>query len=153
MQATIKAHFNKQTKDSKKELVQFNVTGGDERNAILDQLCREVVDLEIEGIDITITAEFSKKSKDAKKTTLDFIVKGDASAAQTFEFYKRAGSDVTLEITKSTVTAEEFKQASKGVTGKINPDGTVDVDGNQMSIEDVENEGDKKEEDDLPPIG
>ncbi|QJD83540.1 ArpU family phage packaging/lysis transcriptional regulator [Cohnella herbarum] len=100
-----------------------------------NQLCREVVELRIDEIDdVTITAEFSKKTKDTKKTVLEFIVKGDVSVEHSFELYKLAGDDVTLTIEKSSISTE-FKQASKGVTGKINPDGTVDVDGNQMSFD------------------
>ncbi|MBB3132173.1 hypothetical protein FHS19_006900 [Paenibacillus rhizosphaerae] len=165
MQIQIKAHFNKQTKDSKKEQVQFYVTGEDEKRPELNQLTREVVILQIEGLDgVELTAEFKKCSKDSKKTVLEFEVKGDSSAAQTFEFYKMAGSDVLLSITESQMDIDEFReqqeQYREGVRGKINQDGTVDVvdDENQLTIDEVaaseEADGDgppmPDNEDDLP---
>lgn len=144
MQIQIKAHFNKQTKDSKKEQVQFYVTGDDEKRPELNQLTREVVILQIDGLNgVELTAEFKKCSKDSKKTVLEFEVKGDSSAAQTFEFYKMAGSDVLLSITESQMDIDEFReqqeQYREGVRGKINQDGTVDVvdDENQLTIDEV----------------
>ncbi|CAI6024831.1 hypothetical protein PAECIP112173_00400 [Paenibacillus sp. JJ-100] len=139
MNITVKAHFNKQTKDSKKELVQFYVTGEDERRPELNQMTREVVILAIDGLDgVELTAEFKKSAKDSKKTILEFEVKGDSSAAQTFEFYKLAGTDVELSITESQMDLEEFqeqqKQYREGVKGNINQDGTVEVDPNQAEM-------------------
>lgn len=143
MQIQIKAHFNKQTKDSKKEQVQFYVTGEDEKRPELNQLTREVVILQIEGLEgVELTSEFKKCSKDSKKTVLEFEVKGDSSAAQTFEFYKMAGSDVVLYITESQMDIDEFREAQEqyreGVRGKINQDGTIDVeDKNQLTMDEV----------------
>jgi len=148
---TIKAHFNKQTKDSRKELVQFYVKGEGEHLPELNDLVREVVELTIEGID-PLTAEFVKKSQDAKKTVLDFIVNGGASNRHSYEFYRLAGTDVELTITESQMDIDEFREQQEayreGVRGKINKDGTVEVDENQMSIEDVQDK-----ENDGPPIG
>jgi len=112
MKIQIKAHFNKQTKDSKKELVQFYVTGEDERRPELNAMTREVVILSIEGLNVELKAAFNKSAKDAKKTIIDFEIKGDSSAAQTFEFYKKAGSDVVLTIAAAQMTMDEFKQGS-----------------------------------------
>ncbi|WP_413373227.1 hypothetical protein [Paenibacillus taichungensis] len=139
MNITVKAHFNKQTKDSKKELVQFYVTGEDERRPELNQMTREVVILSITGMDgVELTAEFKKSAKDSKKTILEFEVKGDSSASQTFEFYKLAGTDVELSITESQMDLDEFREQQaeyrEGVKGKINADGTVDVDPNQAKL-------------------
>lgn len=165
MQIQIKAHFNKQTKDSKKEQVQFYVTGDDEKRPELNQLTREVVILQIEGLDdVELTAEFKKCSKDSKKTVLEFEVKGDSSAAQTFEFYKMAGTDVVLAISESQMSIDEFREEQEeyreGVRGKINQDGTVDVDDkNQVTIDEVaagaEDDGEDgpsmpEDEDELP---
>lgn len=165
MQIQIKAHFNKQTKDSKKEQVQFYVTGDDEKRPELNQLTREVVILQIDGLDgVELTAEFKKCSKDSKKTVLEFEVKGDSSAAQTFEFYKMAGSDVLLSITESQMDIDEFReqqeQYREGVRGKINPDDTVDVvdDENQLTIDEVaagaeaDGDGPKMPDDDELPF-
>lgn len=141
MSITIKAGFNKQTKDSKKEQVQFYVKGEDEHKPELNEMTRSVVILSIEGVEQQLTAEFKKSSKDAKKTVLDFEVKGDASAEKSFEFYKKAGHDVVLTITESDETLEEFEEHQKkyreGLKGKINPDGTVEVDKNQVTLEEA----------------
>jgi hypothetical protein len=113
MKITIKAQFNKQTKDSKKESVQFHVNGEDEKRPELSILTREVVILSLEEVPgVELKAAFEKSAKDGKKTTLDFIVKGDSSAAQTFEFYKKAGSNVVLTIAAAQMSMEEFKQGS-----------------------------------------
>ncbi|MCM3599377.1 hypothetical protein M3175_01435 [Robertmurraya korlensis] len=138
MQVTVKANFNKQTKDSKKELVQFYVKGEDEKKPELNQMTREVVELTIEGIEQKLTCEFNKISKDSKKTVLDFIVKGDTSSDQSFNFYKKAGSDVTLTIVESQMSIDEFYDNDhEGVEYKVGQDGTVEVTPNQMSLEDV----------------
>ncbi|TCN00903.1 hypothetical protein EV294_101353 [Paenibacillus sp. BK033] len=135
MQITVKAHFNKQTKDSKKEGLQFYLKGEDEKRPELNQMTRSVVLLSISGVDVELTAEFKKTSKDSKKTVLDFEVKGDASAAQTFEFYKMAGADVELAIKESQMSLEEFHaEPREGVRGKIDKDGTVTVDPNQSEL-------------------
>ncbi|QCT03758.1 hypothetical protein E6C60_3047 [Paenibacillus algicola] len=157
MSVTVRAHFNKQTKDSKKELVQFHVKGDDEQKPELNSLTREVVILSIAGLDdVELTAEFKKSAKDAKKTVLEFEVKGDSSAAQTFEFYKMAGSDVDLTITESQMSLDEFREEQEGyregVRGKINHDGTVEVDQNQMTIDEAATEEGPPmtDEDELP---
>jgi hypothetical protein len=145
MQVTVKAHFNKQTKDSKKELVQFYVKGEDEKKQELNQMTREVVELEIEGVDQKITCEFSKSTKDGKKTTLEFIVKGDTSAEQSFNFYKKAGSDVTLNIVESQMSIDEFYEDGEprdGVGYKVAKDGTVEVNKDQLTMDDVVEEND-----------
>lgn len=145
MSITIKAKFNKQTKDSKKESMQFHVSGDDEHKRELDMMCREVVVLKIDGVENEIVAEFNKKTKDAKKTILEFIVKGDTSAAQTYEFYRMAGSTVDLTITESQMSIEEFQESHEGIEYKVNGDGTVEIDENQLSFDDIEGE-----EDELP---
>jgi hypothetical protein len=146
MQVTIKAHFNKQTKDSKKELVQFYVKGEDEKKPELNALTREVVELEIEGVDQKLTCEFSKTTKDSKKTVLEFIVKGDTSADQSFNFYRKAGSDVTLNIVESQMSIDEFyDDEHEGIEYKVEKDGTVSVNPDQLSIDDVEQLEEEKE--------
>jgi len=137
MQVTVKANFNKQTKDSKKELIQFYVKGEDEKKPELNQLTREVVELQIEGVEQKLTCEFNKTTKDSKKTVLDFIVKGDTSAEQSFNFYQKAGSDVTLHIVESQMSLEDFydNEGQEGI--EVNNDGSVEVPNNQLSFEDV----------------
>lgn len=147
MQVTVKTHFNKQTKDSKKELLQFHVKGEDEKKPELRELTREVVILEIDGVDQKLRCEFNKSTKDSKKTVLEFIVKGDSSTEKTFNFYKKAGSDVTLNIVEAQMSTDDFEIDHEGVEYKVNNDGTASVvSPDQMSIEDIENE--KTEEND-----
>ncbi|WP_163102270.1 hypothetical protein [Peribacillus alkalitolerans] len=149
MQLTVKAHFNKQTKDSKKELIQFHVKGEDEKKPEISRLTREVVELEIEGVDQKLTCEFAKTTKDSKKTVLEFIVKGDTSAEQAFNFYKRAGSDVILNITESQMSIDEFyEEQHEGVSYTVNQDGTASVPAGQLSLDDVNEE--EVEDGDLP---
>ncbi|MBT2735153.1 hypothetical protein [Bacillus sp. ISL-7] len=148
MQVTVKANFNKQTKDSKKELIQFYVKGDDEKKQEINQMTREVVELEIEGVDQKLTCEFHKTTKDSKKTVLEFIVKGDTSSDQSFDFYRKAGSDVTLHITESQMSIDEFydDMQHEGVEYKINPDGTAEVKPDQLSLDDIadDNEGESE---------
>lgn len=136
MQLTIKAHFNKMTKDSKKELCQFYIKGDDEKRQELNILCREIVELNIDGID-PLTAEFVKKSQDSKKTVLDFVIKGGTSTDHSSEFYSIAGSDVELTISESQMSIEEFKsdavsvedadEDQSGLEFNVNPDGTAEL--------------------------
>jgi len=142
MQVTVKANFNKQTKDSKKELIQFYIKGEDEKKPELNQLTREVVELQIEGVEQKLTCEFNKTTKDSKKTVLDFIVKGDTSADQSFNFYQKAGSDVTLHIIESQMSLEDFydNEVHEGIEYQVSNDGSVEVPNNQMTFEDVPNE-------------
>jgi hypothetical protein len=138
MNVTVKAHFNKQTKDSKKELIQFYVKGEDEKKPEINQLCREIVELEIEGVEYKLNCEFNKSSKDSKKTVLDFIVKGDTSADQSYEFYRKAGSDVTLNIVESQMSIDEFYEDDhEGLEYSVNGDGVVDVSDDQVSMDEV----------------
>lgn len=140
MQVTVKANFNKQTKDSKKELIQFYVKGEDEKKQELSQMTREVVELQIKGVGEKLTCEFSKTSKDGKKTTLEFIVKGDTSAEQSFNFYKKAGSDVTLHIVESQMSIDEFNDTNEGMEYSVVKDGSVNVEDGQLTLDEYQEE-------------
>ncbi|MCM3242707.1 hypothetical protein M3598_08110 [Cytobacillus oceanisediminis] len=141
MQVTVKAHFNKQTKDSKKELVQFYVKGDDEKKPELNQLTREVVELGIEGVEQKLTCEFKKSAKDSKKTVLEFIVKGDTSAEHSYNFYRKAGSDITLHIIESQMDIDDFREEQhEGVEYQVNQDGTASVSPDQLTLDDVTEE-------------
>src|SRR5690625_3468541 len=134
-QITINATFNKQTKDSKKELVQFHVKGDDENKPELNLMCREAVELQIEGVEVKLTAKFDKKTQDSKKTTLDFILMGNPSTSDSHEFYRMAGQNVDLTITESQMSIEELEEKHDGLEYTANGDGTVDVkDENQAEL-------------------
>ncbi|MNW41815.1 hypothetical protein D3C74_189690 [compost metagenome] len=157
MSITIKALFNKQTRDSKKESMTFWVKGADEDNTELRELSRSVVTLELEGIGgVTVEAEYKKINRDDKKTVLEFEVKGGTSEENSSTFYSHSGTDVTLTISKASQSVKEFREHQKkyreGLKGKINPDGTVDVDDdeNQMSFDDL---GDGDPRDDVDDEG
>ncbi|MDR4318414.1 Uncharacterised protein [Niallia circulans] len=143
MQVSVKAHFNKQTKDSKKELVQFHVKGEDEKKPELNMLTREMVLLEIEGVEHKLKCEFSKTTKDSKKTVLEFIVKVDASAENTFNFYKKAGSDVTLHIVETQMSTDDFEDEHEGIPYSVDKDGTANISPDQLSLDDVDKEEDE----------
>jgi hypothetical protein len=144
MNVTVKAHFNKQTKDSKKELIQFHVKGDDEKKQELNQLCREVVELEIEGVGQKLTCEFNKQTKDSQKTILEFIVKGDTSSSQSYEFYRQAGSSVTLNIVESQMSIDEFNETNhEGLEYSLDRDGVVDVSDDQVSMDDIEEDAEE----------
>ncbi|WP_110928400.1 hypothetical protein [Bacillus massiliglaciei] len=143
MQVSVKAHFNKQTKDSKKELVQFHVKGDDEKKPELRDLTREVVILEIEGVEQKLRCEFNKSTKDSKKTVLEFIVKGDASAENTFNFYRKAGSDVSLTIVESQMSTDDFEEKHEGLEYKVDKDSTASISPDQLSLEDVDGQEDE----------
>lgn len=140
MQVQIKAHFNKQTRDSKKELVQFYVKGDDEHLPELNMMCREVVELRIGELE-PLTAEFVKKSQDSKKTVLDFVVNSGASNRHSFEYYHLAGTDIELMITESQMDIDEFREQQEayreGVRGTIDKDGSVTVDKDQLTLEEI----------------
>ncbi|PAD73962.1 hypothetical protein [Paenibacillus campinasensis] len=143
MSIKIKALFNKQTRDSKKESMTFWVKGADEEKEELRALSRSVVTLEIEELGgVTVEAEFKKLNRDDKKTVLEFEVKGGTSEESSSAFYSRSGTDVTLSISKASQSVEEFREHQKkyreGLKGKINLDGTVEVDDpNQLTLDQV----------------
>lgn len=143
---TIHATFNKQTKDSKKEMVQFHVKGNDETLPELNHMCREAVELEIEGVEQKLSAKFEKKTQDSTKTSLDFILMGNPSTSNSHEFYRKAGADVKLTIVESQMSIEELEEIQKnereGIEYTQNEDGTVDVmeDENQAALETSEEE-------------
>lgn len=161
---TIKALFNKQTRDSKKESMIFWVKGEDEDKEELRGLSRSVVNLVIAGEEgYQVEAEFKKINRDDKKTVLEFEVKGGTSEESSSAFYSHSGTDVVLAISKASQTVEEFRKHQKkyreGVKGNIYLDGTVDVeDENQMTLDEAleDVDGDpmhgvgEKDPDDLP---
>ncbi|WP_078434246.1 hypothetical protein [Metabacillus halosaccharovorans] len=145
MQLTLKAHFNKQIKDSKKEQVVFWVKGEDEKKPEISKLTREVVELEIEGVDQKLTCEFNKTTKDSKKTVLEFIVKGDTSSDQSFNFYRKAGSDVTLTIVESQMDIDDFNEEQReGIKYNVGKEGVANVD--QVTIDQIASENEEIEE-------
>lgn len=146
MQITLNALFNKHTRDSKKEAMTFYLKGGAESSQELQELHRSVVVLRIKGVDASVTGEFKKLNKDEKKTTIEFEIKGGTSIESSGKFFSVSGTDVELTIEGTDEDVDNFrdeqKEYRKGLTGKINADGTVEVDENQTSLDDYEDEED-----------
>ncbi|URN94506.1 MAG: hypothetical protein NAG76_22255 [Candidatus Pristimantibacillus lignocellulolyticus] len=132
MEIKLSTHFNKMTRDSKKELLQFHVTGEIENEVELNALVGEVVEIKVHELE-SLTAEFKKNSKDAKRTVLEFIVNPGKSNKHSFEYFSFTGQSVQLSITQSDMDIEEFRE---GLKVKVNADGTAEVvDENQTTLE------------------
>lgn len=131
MEIKLSTHFNKMIRDSKKELLQFYVTGSIDNEVELTCLVGEVVEISVQNLE-SLTAEFKKKSNDAKRTVLEFIVNPGKSNKHSFEYFSFTGQAVALGIAQSDIDIEEFRE---GLKGKIRPDGTVEIDHNQTTLE------------------
>jgi len=139
---TINALFNKHTRDSKKESMTFYVKGSAEEMPELQQLHRSVVILRIKDVDAHVVGEFKKLNRDDKKTTLEFEIKGGTSLESSGKFFEVSGTDVELSLEGTGEDVEEFrefqKEHRKGLKVNVNADGTVEVDKNQMTLDDVQ---------------
>lgn len=136
MAIQIKANFNKMTKDSKKELVQFYLKGEAEEVEGLQELCREIVTISVNGLP-ELTAEFKKTAKDSNKTVIDFIVNPGAANDHKKEYYALVGKDVEVEIDGTDEDPDEFKEElkeyEKGLKQKNEEQAKVDP--NQTTLE------------------
>ncbi|GIP25532.1 hypothetical protein J23TS9_06620 [Paenibacillus sp. J23TS9] len=143
MKTNMNVLFKSMQKDDKKEILKFEIKGsedaGDEMELFELSGSIVVLSLEVGGDDVCggISAEFVSMQRDSKKTVMKFGIKGDKDdKAQ--QLYKLAGRNVTLGVAPSQMSIEEFNEPREGVRGKINPDGTVDVDDkNQMTLDEV----------------
>ncbi|WP_019123623.1 hypothetical protein [Brevibacillus massiliensis] len=150
MKTELNVFFKMQQKDDKKEVLKFEIKGNDGENAAnqLYQLAGSIIVFEIEGCAAgETTAEFMNIQRDSKKTVMKFAIKGD-SEEKAQELYKFAGRNVKMTVQPSQMSIEEFyEEDHEGLEYKVNGDGTVDVDSDQLSLDDV---AAAKEEDDLP---
>lgn len=145
MEIQLNVHFNKMTRDSKKELLQFYVTGSIDNETQLNALVGEVVELQLHDLE-ALTAEFKKNSKDAKRTVLEFVVNPGKSNKHSFEYFSFTGQAVKLSLTQSDMDIEEFRE---GLKVTVNQDGTVEVDDpNQLTIYDELKQQDGQQQDD-----
>ena len=147
MKTELNVFFKMQQKDDKKEVLKFEIKGNDTENAAnaLYPLAGSIVVFSIENCKAgETTAEFMNLQKDSKKTTLKFAIKGD-SQEKAQELYKFAGNNVKLSIQPSQMSIDEFygdEDDHEGIPYQVAQDGTVSVNKDQMSLEDVA-EGDK----------
>lgn len=133
--------FKKMQKDDKKEVLVYEVKGDDLPQAhTLVEMAGTIVILAANAAGnktSEIQAEFATLQRDSKKTALKFNIKGDNEKASA-EFYRMAGMNVTLSLQASQMSIDEFYDDDhEGVQYTINPDGTVDMDQNQMTIDEV----------------
>ncbi|MBO2943636.1 hypothetical protein JJQ72_06540 [Paenibacillus sp. F411] len=145
-------------KDDKKEILKFEIKGAEDLDgeAELFDLSGDIViiSLEVGGDDVCgeLNAEFISIQRDSKKTVMKFGIKGD-SDEKAAKLYRFAGRNVTLKVAPGQMSIEEFNEPREGVRGKINHDGTVEVDQNQMTIDEAaatEEEPPMTDEDELP---
>ena len=84
-----------------------------------------------------IQAEFATLQRDSKKTALKFNIKGDNEKASA-ELYRLAGMNVELSLQSSQMSIDEFYDNDhEGVQYTVNPDGTVEVDQGQITLEEA----------------
>ncbi|MGG4200727.1 hypothetical protein [Peribacillus frigoritolerans] len=160
---TLNVLFKKMQKDDKKEVLEFHVQGNELPNTQeLVGLAGSIVILNVEESNAgTFNAEFVSVQKDSKKTTLKFNIKGD-SDDKVIKLYPHAGRSVTLFMEPSQMSVDDFyeEDGHEGIEYKIDKDGTANVSPNQMTLDDVEqqensevqDETDKKEDDNDDPF-
>lgn len=146
--------FKKMQKDDKKEVLVYEVKGDElsEAQSLVEMAGTIVILQASAGSNETseIQAEFASLQRDSKKTSLKFNIKGDNEKASS-EYYKLAGMNVNLTMQSSQMSIDEFYDDDhEGVQYKINQDGTVDVDPNQMTMDEVESPADQDAEDQEP---
>jgi len=140
MKTTLNVLFKKIQKDDKKEVLLFHMMGDELPHAqALVELAGGIVVMDIEGCDAgEIMAEFASLQRDSKKTALKFNVKGD-SEEKAIELYPFAGRNVTLNLQASQMSIDDYygEEPHDGIEYRVNPDGTVDADPNQVTIDEA----------------
>ncbi|EJW17596.1 hypothetical protein M5X00_16685 [Paenibacillus alvei] len=147
--------FKKMQKDDKKEVLVYEVKGDDLPQAhTLVEMAGTIVILAASAAGnktSEIQAEFATLQRDSKKTALKFNIKGDNEKASA-EFYRMAGMNVTLSLQASQMSIDEFYDDDhEGVQYTINPDGTVDMDPNQMTIDEAAAAAEHQQEEETEP--
>ncbi|BFH15851.1 hypothetical protein WJ0W_003338 [Paenibacillus melissococcoides] len=133
--------FKKMQKDDKKEVLVFQVQGDELPQAQkLVEMAGGIVVLSVQAASFKtgeIQAEFATLQRDSKKTALKFNIKGDNEKASV-ELYRLAGMNVELSLQSSQMSIDEFYDDDhEGVQYTVNPDGTVEVDQGQMTLEEA----------------
>lgn len=113
MKVQIKAKIFKAVKDSKKEMLQFHITGDDRLNNDINILVGEVTEIFVDGCAHKLTTELKKKIGDGKKSVLEFELRGDTTRKQTSDYYDRVSRDVELTIASAQMSLEEFRKPVK----------------------------------------
>lgn len=145
MKTTLNVLFKKMQKDDKKEILHFQVQGDELPYAEkLVEMAGGIVILEVDGCEAgEVTAEFATLQRDSKKTVLKFAIKGD-SEDKAVMLYRHAGTNVTLHLEPSQMSIDDFyDEPAAGLQYTVHRDGTVDVDQNQVTIDEVAAAADK----------
>ncbi|TCZ76088.1 hypothetical protein E0485_14675 [Paenibacillus albiflavus] len=142
--------FKSMQKDDKKEVLKFEIKGSEDVAAETElfNLSGSIVVLNIDGCAAgDVTAEFISMQRDSKKTVMKFGIKGD-SDEKAQQLYKRAGCNVKLSVQPSQMSIDEYyDEPHEGIKYSTNPDGTVDVDQDQVDMDEIEHEEDLEDED------
>jgi hypothetical protein len=149
MTVEMNVFFKMQQKDDKKEILKFEIKGSDseKKSNSLYELAGSIIVFKIEGCAAgEVTAEFMNIQRDSKKTALKFAIKGD-SEEKAQELYKFAGQNVKIEVNPSQMTIDEYygdPDDHEGIEYKVDKNGNVEVDPDQVKLEDYEVEEEQK---------
>ena len=132
--------FKKMQKDDKKEVLMFHVQGDElpHANELL-KMPGTITLLNVEESKVgDIGAEFVSIQRDNKKTVLKFNVKKDPEG-KVDKLYPFAGANIALKLLESQMTIDEFyEEQHEGIEYKVDNNGTVSVEADQVSIDDVD---------------
>lgn len=136
--------FKKMQKDDKKEVLMFHVVSNELPHA--DELLKMpgsivlLTVLENEVMLDAIGAEFVSIQRDNKKTVLKLNVKRDPDG-KVNKLYPYAGENVSISLQQSQMTIDEFyEEPHEGINYSVEKDGTVSVEADQVTIDDVDSE-------------
>ncbi|AXF40072.1 hypothetical protein Norbert_60 [Paenibacillus phage Norbert] len=151
MSTEINVLFKSMQRDDKKEVLKFELKGNEnDGNAQkLVEMAGTIVIFNLPGLTEEVSAEFMNIQRDSKKTVMKLALKGD-SEEKALELYKRAGRNVLLMLKPSQMSIEEYYEEDEGLEYTVKADGTVELDQDQVTIEDVETPETKDTEDALP---
>ncbi|MEJ8547107.1 hypothetical protein [Brevibacillus borstelensis] len=152
MKTELNVFFKMMQKDDKKEVLKFEIKGNEDGKAENDLfvLSGRIIVFNIEGCTAgEVTAEFMNIQRDSKKTVMKFAIKGD-SEDKAQQLYKYAGRNVKLSVQPSQMSIEEFyEDQHEGLEYSVNSDGTVNVNSDQLSLDEVAVAADQQQ-DELP---
>ncbi|WP_424766258.1 hypothetical protein [Paenibacillus sp. sgz302251] len=131
MKIQVKAKIFKAVKDSKKEMLQFHITGDEKHNHDFRPFTGEVTEIFVEGCTHKLTTEFKKTVGDVNKLVIEFEIRGDATMKQTGEYYALVGREVDLTIASAQMSLEEFRKPAKR-------EGKEDEDQQEAEFEDLD---------------
>ncbi len=104
-----------------------------------------------------VATSFTKFNTNKKnETILEFTVRGELTDEQIVRLHRlKAEGKGVIEIYSSQVTTDEYEdqEEHRGIEYQRNPDGTVDVDPNQITLDEAANDEPDVEEEILQTVG